>query len=107
MTTDAGLGILDRTVPLDRIDAEAKQVNFRRGALTFIAAVLVAIGWTAAKACRVTLTVLGAGLVAAGYTAAKLVLAGRAAAAWCAAAVKVGWQEGYGTGHGTAGRAAG
>jgi uncharacterized membrane protein YedE/YeeE len=62
MTTDAGLGILDRTVPLDRIDAEAKQVNFRRGALTFIAAVLVAIGWTAAKACRVTLTVLGAGL---------------------------------------------
>lgn len=81
--TDAGFDIFDRTVPLDRINTEARQIRFGRGFLTVVAAVLVAIGWAAAKAVHVTVTTLMAVLMGIGY-----------AAAWSAAAVKIGWQEG-------------
>lgn len=62
---------LAERVPVDRITAEARQVRPARALLTLVAAVLFAVGWTAAK-------VLGA--VWLGL-------------AWCGTAVKVGWQE--------------
>jgi hypothetical protein len=99
MATDIGVDLfdrLDRTVPMDRISAEARQVSFRRGLLAVIAALLVGIGWSVAKAARMLLSTAGVALVGAGWVAAKSVLAARAGSAWCAAAVKVGWQEGYG-----------
>jgi len=59
-------------VPLDRITAEARQVDVVRTLLTILAALLFAIGWLAAR----TLGVLWISL------------------AWSATAVKVGWVEG-------------
>lgn len=59
-------------VPLERISAEARQIEFRRVLLLVIGGLLFGVGWVAAK----TFTVVWAGLV------------------WSAMAVKVGWQEG-------------
>jgi len=59
--------LLDR-VPLDEIGAQARQVRFGRVLLTVIAAVFFGAGWLAGR------FFLGA--------------------AWCAVAVKVGWQAG-------------
>lgn len=58
-----------RRVPVDRITAEARQANFGRAVLTVIAAVLFSVGWVAARAVGVVWV----------------------AAAWCAVAVRVGW----------------
>jgi hypothetical protein len=58
--------VLER-VPVDRISAEARQVQLGRTLLTLLAGFFYVLGWLAGKA-------IG-GL------------------AWCAAAVKVGWQE--------------
>lgn len=54
-------------IPLDKIAAQAREVDFARVALTVLAALLYAPGWAAGKLC--------AGL------------------AWAFAAVKVGWQD--------------
>lgn len=62
---------ISERVPVARITAEARNVQFAHTALTLVAAVLYGIGWAAGK-------VLGA---------VWLVLA------WSATAVKVGWQE--------------
>lgn len=62
--------VLER-VPVDRITAEARDVDLGRALLTVVAAVLFAVGWLAGK-------VVG-GLIAA--------------VAWSLAAVKVGWVE--------------
>jgi len=56
---------------VDRISAEAREVHFGRVLLTIVAAVLFGIGWVAYKVCRTALLAL----------------------AWCAVAVKVGWQD--------------
>lgn len=58
-------------VPIDRITAEARQVNFRRFALTLLAGLLWLIGWTAGKA-------LGGVWLAL---------------AWSVTAIRVGWAE--------------
>lgn len=58
-------------VMTDRITAEARQIHFWRTVLTVVAGLLFGLGWISYKA------VAGLWLVAA----------------WCAAAVKVGWQE--------------
>lgn len=63
--------VLDR-VPVERITAEARQVEFGRMLLTLIGAVFYAVGWVAAKVFGVLWF----------------------AAAWSATAVKVGWQDG-------------
>jgi hypothetical protein len=60
------------TVPVERINAEARDVQFGRTVLTIIAALFFAIGWIAAR----TLGVLWLAL------------------AWSATAIKVGWQAG-------------
>jgi len=57
---------------VDRITAEARDIQFGRVMLTVIAAVLFGVGWCVAK----TFGVLWL------------------AAAWSATAVKLGWQEG-------------
>lgn len=62
--------VLER-VPVDRITAEARDVDLGRALLTVVAAVLFAVGWLAGK-------VVG-GLITA--------------VAWSLAAVKVGWVE--------------
>jgi hypothetical protein len=59
-------------VDLDAISAQAREVRFGRSVLTLVAAVLFGLGWVTAKA----------------FGLAWLALA------WCAVAVKVGWQEG-------------
>lgn len=59
------------TQRLDRITAEARQVQFGRVLLTVIAGVLFGIGWIVAK----TFAVLWLALT------------------WSATAVKLGWQE--------------
>lgn len=64
------MAVLDR-VPLDKITAEARAINFVRTLLTLIAGVLFASGWVAAKVCQ------GLWFVAA----------------WTFAAVRVGWRE--------------
>lgn len=58
--------VLDR-VPVQRISDEARQVHFGRTVLTLIAALFYGLGWLVAKVWL--------------------------AVAWCATAVKVGWQE--------------
>jgi hypothetical protein len=58
--------VLER-VPVDRISVEARSVHAGRVLLTVFAALFFAIGWVTAKAWL--------------------------AVAWCAVAVKVGWQE--------------
>lgn len=58
--------VLER-VPVDRIQAEAREIQFARTVLTVFAAVLYAVGWIAGKAWGTV--------------------------AWSIAAVKVGWQE--------------
>jgi hypothetical protein len=55
----------------ERITVEARQIHFWRTVLTVIAGLLFGLGWITYKAAA------GLWLVAA----------------WCAAAVKVGWQE--------------
>lgn len=55
----------------ERITVEARQVHFWRTVLTVVAGLLFGLGWISYKA------VAGLWLVMA----------------WCAAAVKVGWQE--------------
>jgi len=67
MTT---LDLLDR-VPVDRITAEAKEVHFRRTALTLIAGLFWLLGWSASKA------------VAAVWFAL----------AWSWTAVRLGWSD--------------
>ena len=57
-------------VPLDRIEARARQAHPGRVLLTLIAAVLFGLGWAAFKACAMTWL----------------------AAAWCGSAVIEGWQ---------------
>jgi uncharacterized membrane protein YedE/YeeE len=57
---------------LDRITAEARQVQFGRVVLTVLAAVLFGVGWVVARAFGVLWLV----------------------AAWTATAVRIGWQEG-------------
>jgi hypothetical protein len=59
------------TVNVDRISAEAREVQFRRAFLTAIAAVLYGIGWLA----RRTFIVLWLALT------------------WSWSAVRLGWQE--------------
>ena len=59
---------LTQRVPLDEITAQARQVRFGRLLLTLIAAVFFGLGWVAGR------FFLGV--------------------AWCAVAVKVGWQAG-------------
>lgn len=58
--------VFDR-IPVDRISTEAREVRFGRAVLTVIATLFYAIGWLVAKLWL--------------------------AVAWCATAVKVGWQE--------------
>ena len=60
------MAVLER-VPVDRINAQARDVHLGRVLLTVFAALFFAVGWTAAKAWL--------------------------AVAWCGVAVKVGWQE--------------
>jgi hypothetical protein len=67
MTT---LDLLDR-IPVERITAEARQVHFRRTALTLLAGLFWLIGWSVAK-------VFGA-----------LWFAG----AWAATAIRIGWAD--------------
>lgn len=62
--------VLER-VPVDRITAEAKDVEFWRTVLTVIAGVLYGLGWLVGKT----------------FTVAWRVLA------WVGVAVKVGWQD--------------
>ena len=59
-------------LPLDEINARARDVHFWRTVLTVIAAALFGLGWVLAKT----------------FAVAWL------AAAWSFTAVKVGWQEG-------------
>jgi hypothetical protein len=68
-------------VPLDRINEQARRVPFWRTVLTAIAGLLFAVGWLAAKAFGLLWLVL----------------------VWSVTAVRVGWQEGRGAGHGSAG----
>jgi hypothetical protein len=58
--------VLER-VPVDRIRAEARQIEFARTLLTLFAGLFFVIGWVAGRTWG--------------------------AVAWSAAAVKVGWQE--------------
>lgn len=67
--------VLDR-VPLDRISADAREVQFGRTLLTILAGIFYGIGWLAAKA---------VGLL-------------WRAMAWVGVAVKVGWMEARATG---------
>ena len=60
------MAVLER-VPVDRISAQARDVHAGRVLLTVFAALFFGLGWLAAKAWL--------------------------AVAWCAVAVKVGWQE--------------
>lgn len=69
------MAVLDR-VPLDKITAEARAISFVRTLLTLIAGVLFAVGWVAAKSCKVLWFV----------------------GAWTFAAVRVGWREAGGSG---------
>lgn len=57
-------------VPLDRIEARARQAHPGRVLLTVIAAALFGLGWLACKTCAVTWL----------------------AVAWCGSAVIEGWQ---------------
>ncbi len=66
----ATLDLLDR-VPVDRITTEAREVDFRRTALTLLAGLFWLIGWTTGKA-------LGGIWLAL---------------AWSATAVRVGWAD--------------
>jgi hypothetical protein len=66
---------------VDRVTAEARDVEFGRAILTAIAAVLFAVGWLAAKV---------VGLLALAFGAVWL------AAAWSATAVRLGWTEARG-----------
>lgn len=59
------------TAPIERITAEAKQVEFGRTMLTVLAGVLFGIGWCTAKTFSLVWFAL----------------------AWVATAVKVGWVE--------------
>lgn len=63
--------ILD-TVPIERINTQARQIQFRRVLLTLIAGLFYVLGWTVARAFGVLWLAL----------------------AWSATAIKVGWQEG-------------
>lgn len=69
------MAVLDR-VPMDRITAEARALNFVRVVLTTIAGVLFGVGWLVAKV----------------FTGSWFVLA------WMFAAVKVGWRDARGGG---------
>jgi hypothetical protein len=60
--------LLNERIPLERISAQAKEVQFSRTLITVIAFFFYAIGWTVAK--------LWLSL------------------AWCAVAIKVGFEEG-------------
>lgn len=71
-TSDAGLSILDR-VPVDRINAEAKQLHLGRALLTALAGLLYLIGWTLARVA----------------TYAWIAIT------WSVAAVKLGAQDGW------------
>ena len=62
--------VLER-VPVDRITAEAKDVEFWRAVLTAVTGVLYGIGWLVGKAFTMVWRVL----------------------VWVAVAVKVGWQD--------------
>ena len=62
--------VLDR-VPVDRITAEAREIDLARTILSVLAAVLFVIGWLAGKTVGLVLGVV----------------------AWSFAAVKVGWQD--------------
>jgi hypothetical protein len=62
--------VLER-VPVDRITAEAKDIQFWRTVLTVLAGLLYGLGWVTAK----TFTVLWRAVV------------------WVGVAVKVGWQD--------------
>lgn len=69
------MAVLDR-VPVDRITDQARQVHPVRTLLTVLAGVLYGLGWVVAKTFMVVWF----------------------AAAWCAVAVKVGFQAGRGVG---------
>lgn len=69
----------DFEAPVERVG----MTDIRRGLLTAIAAVLFGIGWFLAKDMIALVTVLAVSLASLGY-----------AAAWSAAAVRIGWQEG-------------
>lgn len=60
-------------IPVDEINARARDVQIGKTLLTILAAVLFALGWITAKTVRVIWL----------------------AVAWSAVAVKVGWQEGW------------
>lgn len=77
MREETPMTVLDR-VPVDRISAEASQVQFSRVALTVLAAVFYVIGWTAGKVFTMV-----------GWLARALWFG----LAWSATAVKVGWVE--------------
>lgn len=64
------MAVLER-VPVDRINAEARKVEFTRTVLTVLAGLLYGVGWVTAK----TFAVLWLAL------------------AWSATAVRVGWVE--------------
>lgn len=78
--------ILDR-IPVDRITAEARQVDSKRIVLTVIAAVLYGIGWLAARIWEVIGVVLS--VVWRGFV-------------WAAVAVKFGWVDARSRTRGTA-----
>lgn len=60
-------------IPVDEINARAREVHLGRTLLTVLAAVLFGLGWIVAKTVRVIWLAI----------------------AWSAVAVKVGWREGW------------
>lgn len=77
--------VLDR-VPVDQINARARNVRFRRVVLTVIAAVLYGAGW-------VTHKTLAWSLYGIGWAAAKVFGAAWTALTWMGQAVVVGWVD--------------
>jgi hypothetical protein len=69
--------LLDR-VPVDRIQAEAHQVDLARLLLTALVGILYAVGWLAGKAVIVLVAVMGWLAVGARFTVAS---------------IRLGWQD--------------
>lgn len=64
-------------IPVDEINARAREIRLGRTLLTMLAAVLYGLGWVTAKTVRVIWMAI----------------------AWSAVAVKVGWREGWKPAH--------
>lgn len=77
----AVLDQLDR-IPVDRITAEAREVDFVRTLLAVLGGLLYGLGWLAAKAFMLAVWLLG-----------RVFGALWLAAAWAGTAVKLGWAD--------------